>query len=1090
VRAAGVLILAAPTTSRHRKRLGSTHRLAHIDPIAATLTTPAAQPSGSTAAVRAMIVRLANMTTGALDVGQLVRVRGQQWVVSDLSAGALPTDELAAATLPGRTLVTLTSVSEDDLGEELSVIWEVEPGRAVIPSGALPDVPDAERWDAPQTLAALIDAVRWGTVASADVTTLQAPFRAGIQIKDYQLEPVAKALRMPRVALLIADDVGLGKTIEAGLVVQELLLRHRARRVLVVCPASLTIKWREEMRDKFGLDFVVLDAAALKDLRRTHGLQANPFTVHPRMIISLPWLRTPRVQRLLDEVLDSSARHPGFVDLLVIDEAHHVAPPAPAKGRRGYAVDSQQTRAVRRLSEYSQHRVLLSATPHNGYSESWQALLEIVDPRRFARGVEPDPAALREVLVRRLKDEIVDAGGQPEFTPRLPPEVLEVTYTEAERQGHALLARYAALRTGSPRRNDLVTLLLKKRLFSSPSAFAKTLEQHARTVRGLSVGGDADPLDVDYDWDDEPDDAAGSDAEGALLIGTATALSPQAGEALTALQEWARTRVGPADSKTERLVAELIQLCKSDGEWNDERIVVFTEYRDTQVWLAGLLNARNLGGDRLGLLYGGMDINAREHLKAAFQARPDRHPVRILLATDAAREGIDLQAHCSRVVHYDIPFNPNRLEQRIGRVDRFGQHRPVHVAHFVGAGWQSAGVDSYEADLEFLSRVAEKVAREREDLGRVNPVLARAVESRMLGRPVFDDPFATQPGTTALRAEQDLRAQVARLRQQLTTSTQTLHVATPNVRRVVDTALALAGQAPLVDREDGLIEPPALTRGWERTLHGLEDPLDPSILRPLTLDADRASADVVHAHLGSRLVDQAQRLLRSAVWGEHATLTRVTGVTADLPPEVRADEVLVTIVTRLVLVGADGTRLHEEILLAARAIPASRRSRRLEVEERRFNALRTAVEAALEPDACQPADLASSRRLAAGWSDLRQLLAGDVSARAAVRKAALERDLASREADALSRVDVITEHMRRTLTDALAEPASVQLSFDDLDQPERRQVEVDRAAWSARLDGLDAERDRERAAVERRYRGVRELTFPVAVVLLTRREAP
>ena len=190
------------------------------------------------------------MTTVELDVGQLVRVRGQQWVVSELSTASLPADELAATTLPGRTLVSLTSVSEDDLGEELSVIWEVEPGRAVIPAGALPDVPDADAWDEPQTLGALIDAVRWGTVASDDVNTLQAPFRAGIQIKDYQLEPVAKALRMPRVALLIADDVGLGKTIEAGLVVQEMLLRHRARRVLVVCPASLTIKWREEMRDK------------------------------------------------------------------------------------------------------------------------------------------------------------------------------------------------------------------------------------------------------------------------------------------------------------------------------------------------------------------------------------------------------------------------------------------------------------------------------------------------------------------------------------------------------------------------------------------------------------------------------------------------------------------------------------------------------------------------------------------------------------------------------------------------------------------------------------------------------------------------
>ena len=1030
------------------------------------------------------------MGAPGLDVGQLVRVRGQQWVVSELSIAALPNDELAAATLPGKTLVTLTSVSEDDLGEELTVVWEVEPGRAVIPSGALPDVPEPKAWDDPQTLGALIDAVRWGSVASADVTTLQAPFRAGIQIKDYQLEPVAKALRMPRVALLIADDVGLGKTIEAGLVAQEMLLRHRARRVLVVCPASLTIKWREEMLDKFGLDFVILDAAALKELRRTHGLQANPFTVYPRMIISLPWLRTPRVQRLLDEVLEGSARHPGFVDLLVVDEAHHVAPPAPAKGRRGYAVDSLQTQAVRRLSEYSQHRVLLSATPHNGYSESWQALLEVVDPHRFARGVEPSPAALDEVLVRRLKDEIVDADGRPEFAPRLPPEVLEVPYTDAEREGHALLARYAQLRTGSPQRNDLVTLLLKKRLFSSPAAFAKTLEQHARTVQGLSGNTDADPLDVDYDWDDEPDDAAGSDAEGALLIGIGTALSSQAATALAELQAWAGARVGPADCKAECLVSELTRLCKPDGEWNDERIVVFTEYRDTQTWLAGLLNARGLGGDRLGLLYGGMEIKARERLKAAFQARPGRDPVRILLATDAASEGIDLQAYCSRVIHYDIPFNPNRLEQRIGRVDRFGQRQPVHVAHFVGSGWQEAAAGSYEADLEFLSRVAEKVAREREDLGRVNPVLARAVESRMLGRPVLDDPFSARPGTTALRAERDLRAQVARLRQQLTASTQTLHVATPNVRRVVDVALRLAGQPPLVDRADGLIEPPLLTRGWERTVGGLEDPLDPSFRRPMTFDADRGSADVVHAHLGSRLVDQSQRLLRSAVWGEHATLSRVTCVTADLPDEVRPDEILITVVTRLVLVGADGTRLHEEVLLASRALPTSGRSRRLEVEERRFEALRTAVEAALEPDACLPGDLASARRLAVEWPELRQLLAGDIAARAVVRKAALQRDLAQREADELARVDAITEHMRRTLTDALAEPAFVQLAFDDLDQPERRQLETDRAAWRARLERLDAERDLERTTIGRRYRGVRELTFPVAVVLLARPETP
>jgi len=1020
-----------------------------------------------------------------VEVGALVQVRGQQWVVSDLSESTLPVDELASSVLPGRTLVTLTSVSEDDLGEELSVIWEVEPGRDVIPSGALPDVPDPTGWDDPQTLGALVDAVRWGTVASADVNTLQAPFRAGIQIKDYQLEPVAKALRMPRVALLVADDVGLGKTIEAGLVIEEMLLRHRARRVLVVCPASLTLKWRDEMRDKFGLSFTVLDANALKDLRRSHGLQANPFAVYPRVIISLPWLRTPRVQRLLDEVLDSSTRHLGFFDLLVVDEAHHCAPPAPTKGHRGYAVDSLQTRAVRRLSEHSQHRLLLSATPHNGYIESWEALLEMVDPRRFARGVEPDPAAVSEVLVRRMKDEIVDAEGAREFAERLPAEALEVVYSETERIGHDLLAEYAALRTGSPRRNDLVTLLLKKRLFSSPAAFAKTLERHITSLRD-AVGDDAqDPIDTDYDWDDEPDDAAGSESEAVLLVGSATGLTPQAGAALVRLRDWARAQVGPADSKAERLVAELEYLCRPAGSWNDERVVVFTEYVDTQNWLAGLLGARSLGGDRLGLLYGGLDTDKRERLKAAFQATPERDPIRILLATDAASEGIDLQDQCCRVINYDIPFNPNRLEQRIGRVDRFGQRRPVHVGHFVGAGWETAAPGSYEADLEFLSRVAQKVAQEREDLGRVNPVLAQAVESRMLGRPLFDDPFAVQPSTSPLRAERDLRDQVARLRQQLTASTRQLHVAGPNVRRVVDTALALAGQPALVERPDGLIEPPDLSSGWERTLEGIEDPLDSSIRRPLTFDAERAGPNVVHAHLGWRLVDQAQRLLRSAVWGEQTTLTRVAGVGATLPDDVRPEEFLVTALTRFVLVGADGARLHEEVLLAARAVPPTGRSRRVELEERRFEVLRQAVEDSLDPDACLPVDPVASRRLAQIWPELRELLAADVVARADVRQVALERDLARRKAEDRDRVDAITEHMRRSLTEALGEPQPQQRSFDELDQPERRQLEIDRDAWRARLDSLDNERERERALIERRYLGVRTLAFPVAVLLVT-----
>jgi superfamily II DNA or RNA helicase len=1043
------------------------------------------------------------MTDATFDVpeaGQLVRVRGQQWVVAVTRQSSQPVDELAASRLPGRTLVQLSSVSDDDLGEDLTLVWEVEPGREVVPATKLPAV-TVDGWDEPHRLGAFLDAVRWGTVASADTRTLQAPFRSGVQIEEYQLEPVARALAMPRVNLLIADDVGLGKTIEAGLVVQEMLLRHRARRVLVVCPASLTLKWREEMAEKFGLDFMILDAAALRELRRTHGLEANPFAVYPRTVISLQWLRTPRVQRLLDEVLTPQTRYPGFFDLMVVDEAHHCAPPAPARGR-GYAVDSKQTQAVRRLGEHSQHRLFLSATPHNGYPESWQALLAMLDPQRFFRGAEPDQSVVRQVMVRRLKADIRNPDGSPRFPGRLN-RAIDLTYTDAERAAHALIDQYAALHRRQPgmaraRATDLITLLLKKRLFSSPAAFSATLDGYLASRGNGADFGESDSRRADaetpawlaeaLDWDSDPsDEEAGSDAERELLDRIAefqpeSSVMEQA--LLDQLAAWARRHAEPADSKAKALIRELNEICRPDGPWTGARVVVFTEYRATQTWLAGLLEARGLGGEPLGLLHGGMDEARRERLKAAFQAAPDRDPLRILLATDAASEGIDLQLHCHHMIHYDIPFNPNRLEQRIGRLDRYLQPHQVDVAHFASDSWHQSPPGSYEADLEYLSRVAKKIAVERKDLGSVNPVLAYAVEAQMLGRPVLVDPLAVSPApaASALKAEENLREQVRKLRRQLDDSVSHLHVAPANVRRVVDTALALAAQPPLTGRGDGLVAPPDLRAGWERTVTGLADPLTGE-LRPLTFDPAIAAVrdGVVLAHLGHPLVAQATRLLRSALWGGRVPLRRIAAVRFTPPADAGIDGVLVAVFARLVVVGADGGRLHEEVMLAARVMPPSGRSRRLELEQPRYAPLRDAVEAALEPQSCQQATRIYRTTVVDRWPELEPLLAADVKVRAAERVAALERDLARRRDDDLRRTEAVFGQLKLALRSAVDGPGPVQLTFDDLDTAERQQLDRDRHAWQARLDGLDDEQARELAAVGHRYSGIKELVFPFAV---------
>ncbi len=1023
------------------------------------------------------------------EVGQLVRVRGQQWVVVAVDRSRQPVDELAPSELPGRTLVSLSSVSDDDLGRELTLVWEVEPGREVVEATQLPAV-GTGRFDDAQRLGAFLDAVRWGTIASADTRTLQAPFRSGITIETYQLAPVALALTMPRVNLLIADDVGLGKTIEAGLVAQELLLRHRARRMMVVCPATLTGKWKSEMDEKFGLDFTILNAETLRDLRRSHGLLANPFAVFPRTIISLQWLRSPRVQRLLDEVLTPDSRHQGFFDLLIVDEAHHCAPPAPRKNS-GYAVDSLQTRAVRRLGEYSQHRMFLSATPHNGYRESWQALLEMLDPQRFTRGVDPDPKVLGQVMIRRLKDDLVDEEGRPAF-PGRETQAIEIEYTDLERAGHDLLDRYLrAGRTRVPgqkiRGNDLVALLLKKRLFSSPPAFARTLDAHRRTLlNGAAVGlGDdlPDYLHEALGWDDDlldDETSAQAESEFLLTVDAGTAPDEHAAALLDQLVDWTGTVVGPPDSKARALLAELKRL-----QSNDERVIVFTEYVDTQRWLAELIEATGLGGDRLGLLFGGMDTNRREHLKAAFQAPPDRHPIRVLLATDSASEGIDLQLHCHRVIHYDIPFNPNRLEQRIGRVDRHGQHHKVLVSHFVGAHWEQAGPHSYDADLEFLSRVATKVAIEREDLGSVNPVLAAAVEAQMLGRPMLVDPLTVKahPSTQLLRAEQDLRAQVAELRTQLDHSVSDLHVRPANIRRVVDTALAMAQQPALYEQAPGIVAHPTLRSGWERTVADQNDPLTGKT-RPMTFDAALAGPDLVYAHLEHPLVAHSTRLLRSAIWGDTASLHRIAAVRATVPEEAGINDLLVAVFARLVLVGGDGTRLHEEVMLTGRALAGTGRSRRLELEQPRYQELRAAIDDAFEPEHCRPAPPDVPGRIVQDWERLEPLLAQDVQVRKGERATSLERSLDKRRSDEQDRTRAVFTQLRATLQTAVASDDSVQLSFDDLNTAERDQVVRDRQAWRTRLDGLDDEMNRELASVSARYENLRELVFPFAVAII------
>jgi superfamily II DNA or RNA helicase len=1027
--------------------------------------------------------------------GQVVEVRGSTWAVANVQAQGLPRSPADDAAAQLNHVVDLQSLDEDRLGEQLSVIWELEVGQTVTPAQGLPETINPGGFDDPVTLAGFVDAMRWGAVTSADPNRYQAPFWSGAAVEAYQLEPLRRALSSPRANLLLADDVGLGKTIEAGLVLQELFLRHRARTAVVVCPPSLSLKWQDEMRDKFGLQFTIVNSELMAEVRRSHGLHANPFLLYPRVIVSMAWLPKVRAQRLLRDVYaqtssPKSGKRFAF-DMLIVDEAHHVAPSSPnavASGR-GYAVDTQRTVAVRQLADRCEHRLFLSATPHNGHPESFTALMEMIDPRRFSRGALLDPNALKDVTVRRLKKDLKGKG----FKDR---QVKALTFEpdDTEQEMFALLDEIvtrSAKQNGTKPGGDIVTMLLKKRFLSSPFAFGMTLRHYlsSRAGRGLT----------DDDYDDVFGEGQADEEEGLWEQDEAERLRESKGsDPLTAakpgelekLAEWGLSYESRPDSRLEALVKFLDAVCRPDGKhWTNERVVVFTEYAHTVDWLQRVLAQRGYG-DRLAVIQGSTPSEDREYIRSQFTEDPAKESVRVLLATDAAGEGIDLQTHCHRLVNFDIPFNPSRLEQRIGRIDRYGQTEQPDVFHFV----PDASASTYAADSDFMARIARKVALVEQDLGSVNQVIGDEIQEhfarRKATRRKAKGVDANEVINSALAGGMELNSRLTQLEQGYDESRAELHLEPGNLRRVVDTALRISHQSPLIpigdDRTDAeMFETPVLTAGWQDALKGLDTRLQPGRNRPITFDANAIEGrnDIVYVHLGHPMVQKAQRLLRRSLWSVDSTLNRVTAVVVD-----DLSESFVAAVTRMVLVGRGGVRLHEDVFLAGVRLKGRRAMAESKAE--------AALELALDGEKLQSANKRVISALCATWNEpdapLRKRLEESMRDRASRRHELVMEQLASRQKADTQRAHDIFAAFRANLSESLKQlrtkdaEAEATLWGDEQQKQWRRDIE----AMERRLDELDDEESREIVAITDRYADVKPHTTAAAVVFaLTRDDA-
>lgn len=1022
--------------------------------------------------------------------GRVVEVRGSTWAVADVRAQGLtrsPADEAVAGM---HHVVSLQSLDEDRLGTELDVVWELEVGQTVAPDQGLPETIGANMFDDPNRLAAFVDAVRWGAVTSADENSFQAPFRSGANVEAYQLEPLRRALRAPRTNLLLADDVGLGKTIEAGLVIQELLLRHRARSVIIVCPPSLSLKWQDEMREKFGLDFTIVNSALISEVRRTHGLNANPFRLFPRVIVSMAWLPTLRAQRLLRDVYTqvgevSSARRFAF-DMLVVDEAHHVAPSSPSVvgGGRGYAVDSQRTIAARELAKVCEHRLFLSATPHNGHSESFTALLEMIDNRRFSRGATLDEKALADVTVRRLKTDLQDK----QFLPR---QIRTLPFTPSDDEQAAFealdtLLVDSARANGRGRSGDIVSMLLKKRFLSSPWAFATTMSLYDGAAEGgrLPELEDEDEYYTEVLGSDQSDEEEG-DAEQPEFTALRqskgsdplVAASPQQ---IAELVAWGQGYEHRPDSRLTALISFLDAICRPDGRtWSNERVVIFTEYATTLEWIVGALEQRGYGAV-LDTIQGSTPPEDREQIRARFSEHPAKEPIRVLVATDSAGEGIDLQAYCHRLVNFDIPFNPSRLEQRIGRIDRYGQQLAPEIYHFA----PDRSSTTYGADLDFMRRIAEKVGTIAQDLGSVNQVIDAEVQNHFSRLTAVRAKARADDGNAvigrALAGSAELNRQLTELSRTYVERKEAMHLTAANARRVVDTALALTAQPVLVeigdeDSDAELFEVPALGSSWQPALRGLDTRLRPGVWRPITFDDSQSGrTDVVHVHLGHALMQKSARILRSSLFSADSAMSRVTAVVV---PGI--DQSCVAAVSRLVLVGRGGVRLHEEVFLTGIRVKGQAMAE-AKVEE--------LLEQTLDDQGLTLADARIRDQLAQEWnrdgSRLRSRLLTAMTRRAERHQAEVTERLDTRRLADVARAREIFGAFRLNLQESRQRLRAIETEEAATLWPTEQlaQVRRDIRAMEDRLATLSDEEAREVAAIQERYTDIRPHVSAAAVV--------
>lgn len=612
-------------------------------------------------------------------VGQRISVRGQLWTILERT-GFADCEALRLSGAGGSPLQSIRTI----------LLPFDRPRRLPEPSSIA--VLRPQRW-LRELYRTLLGAQPFGSLSAAVSST--------IEFLPYQLEPALAMLRDGCTRMLIADGVGLGKTIQAGLILNELAVRLGSFRGLVLAPAGLREQWAAELAARFGIDSVLAGSPWLA--RTASGLppDVNPWALPGVYIASLDFIKQPEVLRPFEEV---------EWDALVVDEAHAAAP------------GTARHDAVHAIARRSRRVILLSATPHGGAPEQFRALCRIGDWEG-----NPQPV----LIFRRTRE---DTGAtRPRRTTLLP-----VRLSDSERRMHRLLEAYTSRVCAESRvRGDmqarLAAVVLRKRALSS----AASLEISCRRRLAILTAGIDGPTERQLTLPLDEEDPLEDDEPVSVLGAPGLADSAHEQRWLTSLIE-AACDAAHHESKIRRLAKLLRRM--------NEPALVFTEYRDT---LERLRAAFAGSHPDLVVLHGGMSLPERSVAQHAFNAGGS-----LLLATDAASEGLNLHRRCRTVIHFELPWNPGRLEQRTGRVDRIGQARVVHEILLVADD---------TAERLVLAPLVRRAARARRALPGRSALCDALTESRVAAAVMDAAPLELADAevdivVAAPRADSDLEA--------------------------------------------------------------------------------------------------------------------------------------------------------------------------------------------------------------------------------------------------------------------------------------------------------------------------------------------